>query len=28
LLGFAVLRYTTQMVEHGDAIRDIMGLLP
>ena len=27
LLGFAVLRYTTQMVERGDAIRDIMGLL-
>jgi very-short-patch-repair endonuclease len=28
LLGFAVLRYTTQMVERGVAIRDIMGLLP
>jgi very-short-patch-repair endonuclease len=28
LLGFAVLRYTTEMVERGDAIRDIMGLLP
>ena len=27
-LGFSLLRYTTQMVERGDAIRDIMGLLP
>ena len=27
-LGFAVLRYTTEMVVRGDAIRDITGLLP
>ena len=27
-LGFSLLRYSTAMVERGDAIRDIMGLLP
>jgi hypothetical protein len=28
ILGFSVLHYTTAMVERGDAIKDIMGLLP
>jgi hypothetical protein len=27
-LGFSLLRYSTAMVKSGDAIRDIMGLLP
>jgi very-short-patch-repair endonuclease len=26
--GYSLLRYSTAMVERGDAIRDIMGLLP
>jgi very-short-patch-repair endonuclease len=28
ILGYSLLRYSTAMVERGDAIRDIMGLLP
>ena len=28
IMGWIVLRYTPEMVERGDAIRDIMGLLP